>query len=114
MRLLSLVLLALHGVQAAFIRRLECDPADIPPSPINPVFEPLSLSGGLDESDVLFLKLSGDYPGPNGCEQLNGADAKVLVDVKALGRSVGHQIESNGSCPTLSPIGHLRYVHYYI
>ncbi|ODM15105.1 hypothetical protein SI65_09344 [Aspergillus cristatus] len=108
MRLLSLVLLALHGVQAAFIRRLECDLADIPSSPINPVFQPLSLSGGLDESNVLFLKLSGDYPGPDGCELLNGAIAKVLVDVKVLGRTVGYQIESNGSCPTVSPIGHLR------
>lgn len=113
MRLISLVLLALHGVQAAFVRKLDCDPSDIPSS-INPIFEPSSLSGGLDESNLLFLKLTGDYPGSDGCEQLGGASAKVLVDVKVLGRSVGYQIESNGSCPEVSPVGHLRHVHYYM
>ena len=72
------------------------------------------LTSLLDESNVLFLKLLGDYQGPDGCELLNGEVAKVLVDVKVLGRSVGYQIESNGSCPTVSPIGHLRYVYYQI
>ena len=111
MRLISLVLLALHGVQAAFVRKLDCDPSDIRSS-INPIFEPSSLSGGLDDSNLLFLKLTGDYPGSDGCEQLDGASANVLVDVKVLGRSAGYQIESNGSCPEISPVGHLRYVHY--
>lgn len=113
MRLIYLVLLALHGVQAAFIRRLDCDLADIPFVSVNPIFEPLSLSGGLDESNVLSLRLLGDYPDPDDCENLDGAAAKVLVDVKLLGHSVGYQFESNGSCPTVSPIGHLRYVHGY-
>ena len=113
MRLISLVLLALHGVQAAFVRRLDCDPSDIPSS-INPIFESSSLSGGLDESDSLFLKLTGDYPGSDDCEQLDGASANVLVDVKVLGRSVGYQIESNGSCPEVSPVGHLSYVYYHM
>lgn len=113
MRLITFVLLALHGVQAAFVRRLDCDPSDTPSS-INRIFEPISLSGGLGGPDLLFLKLSGDYPGSDGCEQLDGASADVLVDVEVLGRSVGYQIESNGSCPEVSPVGHLRYIHYYM
>ncbi|KAI9925354.1 hypothetical protein MW887_006282 [Aspergillus wentii] len=50
----------------------------------------------------------GDYHGSD-CEEVDGAFANVLVDVKVLGETVGYQFESNASCPTVPITGHFRY-----
>ncbi|KAL4971641.1 hypothetical protein BDW66DRAFT_164947 [Aspergillus desertorum] len=74
---------AFFRTQAAFIRRLPCSLEE--QALVDPLFEPLSLTGSLDRKDdgaVLSIKLKGDFV-DEPCEKLDGASAVLTVDARA-------------------------------
>ncbi|PYI04799.1 hypothetical protein BO78DRAFT_420324 [Aspergillus sclerotiicarbonarius CBS 121057] len=90
--------LFLLSVQAAFVRRWECSASD--QTLTDPVFRQLSLDGGFKSTDnttTLSLKLTGEFTS-HSCDTLDGSSAQMVVDARVLGRSVGHQGRTMGTC----------------
>ncbi|PWY88828.1 hypothetical protein BO94DRAFT_52827 [Aspergillus sclerotioniger CBS 115572] len=88
----------LLAVQAAFVRRWECRSSD--QILVDSVFQQMSLDGAFESRDgitTLDLKLTGEFMFQS-CDALDGAAAQMLVDARVLGRSVGYQGRTRGSC----------------
>lgn len=106
--------LFLSSAQGAFLRRLECGSSDN--VPIDPIFQPDSLSGYLTSSHdgitTLSLKLSGDYES-HDCEAIGGSLAQLSVDGRVLDRSVianDQLLEFKGACSEHAPTQYPRLV----
>ncbi|PLB54191.1 hypothetical protein P170DRAFT_397304 [Aspergillus steynii IBT 23096] len=99
--LLTLLLVWSHLGQAVFVRHFPCAPTDAPP--VNPMFDPISLSAELDVSDstTLSLRLYSDILEYDECQALGDAYAEPIVNVSVLGHPVGVQKQSSARCPTV-------------
>ncbi|RAK95877.1 uncharacterized protein BO80DRAFT_246029 [Aspergillus ibericus CBS 121593] len=90
--------LFLLSVQAAFVRRWECGPSD--QSLNDPIFRQLTLDGAFKSTDnttTLNLQLTGQFTS-RSCDSLDGSSAQMVVDARVLGRSVGYQGRTMGTC----------------
>ncbi|KAL4794290.1 hypothetical protein BDV19DRAFT_195859 [Aspergillus venezuelensis] len=109
--LLVWLLLLVLCTHAAFIQRLPCSLEE--EASINPLFEPLSLSGSLDndgDTTSLSVRLLGGFL-DDRCEELNGESAALMLDARVLGNSVadGKPWRLNGTCPSLLSKTNPRY-----